>query len=399
MKFGLRSSFQKWILLSYFSIALVLCTLFSYPLSPDFSLDLRVIPFLIGGLYFRLSPYLGVLLILLRGYHGIDSGFYIGLAFYTLFIILIWKISPKFLKLSSNSRIFFSTLITMIHSILIIIYLEMNGLSYNPLDVWFAYLVVPPLGVAMSSYIVEMIQKNHQIQLQMVKAEKLEAIEQMGAAISHEIRNPLTTAIGFADLLEKDSFDPEKEKIYLSILKDELESAERVIQDFLMYSKPVMDKVEKLNVRNELLYVLKLLQPLSNLHSVKVITNFSTDGIIEGDRQNFHQCFISILKNSIEAMPNGGTLTIETERLSSKIYITIADSGIGMNEKQLKRLGQPYYSSQDLKTKGFGVMNAYHIIRSMNGTIDVQSQIGKGTVFTFSFRHLTSKSNRFLNIF
>jgi len=159
---------------------------------------------LIGGLYMGLSPILGLLIIIIRGFHGIDLGFYLAVIFYGLFSYLLWYVSPWFLKRTPKFRILFSVGLTFIISLIIIIGLEFIATPNHKFDVWFAYLLVPPLGVAMLSYIMEVIEKNILLRQRLVKAEKLDAVEQMGAAISHEIRNPLTSAIGFLQLLEDD---------------------------------------------------------------------------------------------------------------------------------------------------------------------------------------------------
>lgn len=369
----------------YFIVSLVLCNIFSYRLNDGMVLDLRIIPFMIGGLYLRLGPILGLMIIIIRGFHGIDIGFYMAVIFYGLFSFLLWRISPWFLKRASKDRILFSVCVTLLVSFVILVSLENLAPPDNSLDLWFAYLFVPPLGVAMISYIIEVIKKNTLLQQRLVKAEKLEAVEQMGAAISHEIRNPLTSAIGFVQLLQDDSIESEKRTQYLSILKGELESAERVIQDYLTFSKPFIESVEELDIHEELNQVLKLIQPIANRHSIKVSTRFSSNGLIEGDKQKFHQCFINVIKNAVESMPNGGDLFLETISTKTTISIRIQDTGEGMTKEQLNRLGEPYYSTKGASGTGLGVMVVYSIVRAMNGTIEVKSEVGKGTVFQFSF--------------
>ena len=83
----------------------------------------------------------------------------------------------------------------------------------------------------------------------------------------------------------------------MSIVKDELNSAERVIQDYLTFAKPSLDKIEELNVKSELRQIINILPPIANQNSVEIITDFSVIGFIKGDRQKFRQCFINVLKN------------------------------------------------------------------------------------------------------
>lgn len=378
---------HKRAALFYFVFSLILCSLFSYPIQSEYVLDLRIIPFLLGGLYLRFSPILGFLVIFFRAFHGIDVGFFIAVAFYSVFSFFIWYISPWFLKLTSNIRILFSTGITLLISIGILFTLALNIVSPDQLlDMFIAYVVVPPLGVAMLSYVIEVREKIQQLQQQLIIEEKLAAVEQMGAAISHEIRNPLTTAIGFIELLDQGSLDKDKRTKYLSIIKDELDSAESIIQDYLTFSKPIIESTEELDIQKELTHIIKLLQPLANYHSVKVTTDFSSNGMIQGDQSKFHQCFINIIKSSIESMLQGGTLVIKTTATQSKIIIAIQDKETVLSNEQINRLGEPHYSTKGPTGTGLNMMVAYSILRAMRGTIEVQSEIGKGTISQFHFK-------------
>ena len=164
--------FYKGTTVFYFIASLVLCYIFSYQFNDGMVLDLRIVPFLIGGLYLGLSPILGLLIIIIRGFHGIDIGFWVAVVFYTLFSYLIWRISPWFVKLPSKCRILFNVGVTLLVSLLILIGLEVLASPQHSLDIWFAYLFVPPLGVAMISYIIEVIEKNKYLRQRLVKSEK-----------------------------------------------------------------------------------------------------------------------------------------------------------------------------------------------------------------------------------
>src|SRR5690606_15181647 len=97
------------------------------------------------------------------------------------------------------------------------------------------------------------------------------------------------------------------------------------------------------------------------------------------------QCFVNLMKNAIEAMPNGGILSVYSTVVNGKsVVIRIKDTGIGMDDKQLSRLGEPYFSTKDIKGTGLGMMVVYRIIESMNGFIEVESEVGKGTCFTIT---------------
>lgn len=387
-----KFSFSKWPLFFWCVGLLWTCFQFSYHPTPTMQLDLRVIPVLIGGLYFGMGPLLSVTVIIIRGFYGIDSGFILNLLLYFLLAFVLWRLYPWFWKQPPKRRITFSVSLGLILGMLPAISMEIiSPSSVNRFDAWFAYLVIPPLGIGMISYIIEFVRKNLQMRKNLIKSEKLEAVEQMGAAISHEIRNPLTAAIGFVQLLKENNLPTYKRMQYLSIIKEELESAERVIQDYLTFSKPSIELVEYIDVKTELTKVINILKPTANQYSVEIDTNFAWGGFIKGDRQKFHQCFLNVVKNAIESMPRGGNLFIESKQSKSHLLITVKDTGEGMTKEQLDRLGEPYYSTKGSKGTGLGMMVVYSIVRAMNGTIRVQSEVGVGTVFLIVF-HAASSS-------
>lgn len=369
----------------FFIASLWVSFAFSYELSPSLRLDLRNIPVVIGGLYMGIGPLLAIVTVLIRGVFGLDIGFLTNLLLYGFLFVFLWRIHPWFWRQTPKNRIFYSVILTTFISIATLVCIIFVNPIFLRWDVWIAYMVVPPLGVGIISYSIEFVRKNLLIRQHLVKSKKLEAVEQMGAAISHEIRNPLTAALGFVQLLQEDDLDVKKRNLYLSLVKGELESAERVIQDYLTFSKPSLHSLEELNVSEELGHVLTILQPMTNQNSVQVTTKFSPIGLIKGDRQKFHQCFLNIIKNAIESMPNGGFLYIETESNSTQVTIRIKDTGVGMTKEQIERLGEPYYSTKEAKGTGLGMMVVYSIVRAMKGTIRVHSEPEKGTTFNISF--------------
>ncbi|MCZ8542406.1 sensor histidine kinase [Psychrobacillus psychrodurans] len=378
------------IFISLLIISLMLCFIFTYRIEgSNVVFDLRKIPFIVGSLYMGFGPFLAAFIMLVRGFLGIDYGFWMTVLYYGGLAILFWRISSWFLKQSPKQRVLFSVGVTFLFSFAQTFTMGIWHLPHSSTEVWFAYLVIQPIGVGIISYIIEEIIMTIQLRQRTMKSKRLEAVERMGAAISHEIRNPLTAAIGFVQLLQNDSISKENYTQYLSIIKNELKSAERVIQEYLNFSNPEIKSMEPLLLQEELEQVVQLLQPLAKRNSVKIVSMFSPGEEIEGDKQKFHQCLVNIMKNAIEAMPKGGILTVETESTQTTVSILIKDTGSGMTLEQVTRLGEPYYSTKGSKGTGLGITVVYSIVRAMNGTIHVESKIGEGTTFKFTFPSLS----------
>ncbi|MDF2788658.1 MAG: histidine kinase [Neobacillus sp.] len=371
-------------------LVLWICIQFSYNPVPYARYDLRIIPIVIGGLYLGIGLIVVIAMIIIRSFYGLDTGLMATILLYVPLAITYFRLTPWFWKQSSNRRISVAICLGIILGILTTGGELIRSTGSPWYDVLLAFFVIPPLGIGLIAYSIEYIKKSVELKSELIKVEKLKAVEQMGAAISHEIRNPLTAASGFVQLLNDDYLPRHKRREYLSIVKDELHSAERVIQDYLTFAKPSLASIEELNVKNELKQIISIVTPMANQNSVEIITNFSVIGFIKGDRQRFRQCFINILKNAVEAMPNGGQLFIETNFSQDYVTICIKDTGIGMTSEQLERLGEPYYSTKGKNGTGLGMMVVYSIVRAMHGLIRVESELDAGSTFYIEFPTITS---------
>ena len=376
----------KLISIIYCFSSLLICYAFSYPITDHVLFDIRNIPFVIGSLYIGIGPYLGLAAMVIRAFFGIDFGFWMALLFYTIFALLFWKVHPWFIEKDRRQRVLIAIGFTYIVSIIQILPLYFILKGFPIFDINFAFLFIQPLGVGMIAYFLEDRDKFIIHGQRLITLERQETTEKMGATISHEIRNPLTAAIGFVQLLHNDSLPLETKKQYLEIVRSELQSAERVIQDYLTISKVIPETESTIFINKSLTKAIEMLTPSAQKNAVNIVTNFAEESLVIGDSQKFHQCLVNIMKNGIESMPSGGTLTIETAISASNVVITIKDTGSGMTDEQLSRIGEPYFSTKGKQGTGLGILVVFSIIRSMNGNIHVESEVDVGTTFELNFR-------------
>lgn len=375
----------KWRMFIYFSLAVLLCLLFSKEISNQIRVDLREIPLILGGLYFGIGTPIACMIIVIRAFMGINHGFWITLGVYILLSIIVEKLHVSFFKKSIQWRLKVSILLSILIPVLFMICYILLGEPIQRIDAWIVMILVPTIGTAIIAYTFESIYRNLIIRDKVVKAQKLEAVSHMGAAFSHEIRNPITVVKGFLQLIGEDQQLQNKTKEYVHISIMELNRAERVIKDYLTFAKPSLEVIEEMDIHREINHVLMVLEPLCNMNTIDIERIYGPIGMIQGDKHKIHQCFINIFKNSIEAMPTGGKLTIQTEINKTYIHIKITDTGMGMTENEISRLGEPFYTTKEAKGTGLGLMVSYSIIRAMNGMVRASSQKGKGTTFTISF--------------
>lgn len=205
-------------MITLFIVTIWLCIQFSYAPVSYARFDLRMIPIVLGGLYVGIGPLLVIAMIGIRSLYGVDIGLWQTLAFYVPLALILWRLYPWFLKQPPTKRIFFTICIGMSLGILSVVGMSFDNLSVNQFDAWFGFLIMPSLGIGIISYGIEFVRKTNEMQQQLIKTEKLKAVEQMGAAISHEIRNPLTAASGFVQLMQDDYLSRQKEKNILPSL-------------------------------------------------------------------------------------------------------------------------------------------------------------------------------------
>jgi two-component system, sporulation sensor kinase B len=218
------------------------------------------------------------------------------------------------------------------------------------------------------------------LQQELQRAEKMNAIGQLAASVAHEIRNPMTVVKGFLQIfLAKDM--SEEEHMYLRLMIEELNRAETIINDYLSLAKPDLGKLELIDSRDMAEKVMDLMTSYSMMSkNISLHTELKTDVKIRGNKNELKQVLINILKNGIEAMKDGGKLSLILEKQESYGVFIIRDTGIGMTEEELSRLGTAFYSLKERGT-GMGLMVCYQIVERMKGHIKVSSKKGEGTTF------------------
>lgn len=221
------------------------------------------------------------------------------------------------------------------------------------------------------------------------KSDTLAAIGQLAAGVAHEVRNPLTVIKGFIQLFQINKEDQEK---YFDLMLSEIERIEAILQEFLSIAKTDEISTEKKNIYQLFKNVVSLMNTKAIMTNIQVeLYTDSKDIIIECSENQLKQVFINILQNSIEAMPDGGRISIHIKEIGKDgIIISVIDKGIGIPEERIKRLGEPFYSTKE-KGTGIGLMLSYKIIESHQGNISIMSEVGVGTTVTIYLPKIQSK--------
>lgn len=374
---------KGWVIALFPVLSLILCMLFPVSINKDLVWDLRWIPFILGCLYggYKLGFSLLFLVLTIRFFQG-GIGFYIVFLNFTFITIISSLLSKYYLKVKINKKVAISISLTIL--CLFNSYFLTTILFNLPLDkqFWLKFITIHLIGMAISTLLWEVIRTNFQVLQKLIKAEKIQMVGHLAASISHEVRNPLTVSRGFIQLLSED-ISAQSRKEYSEIALKELDRATEVINDYLTFAKPTLEKVEKINIHDEIQHAVNVITPLATMNGVEITLSLLEENqyFTKGEKKKFQQCLINILKNGIESMEDNGHLKIYQSYSNNMIKIDIQDEGRGMTQEQINRLGEPYFTTKE-KGTGLGMMVSYSIIKGMNGTIKVSSEYGKGTCFT-----------------
>lgn len=377
--------------------SIVLCMTFPISFSSGFNFDLRQIPFILGVLYFGFRAGIWLYLGLIAYRFLLDGGgIYVSFLTVTLILLSVSFLRTMYLNLSVQKKMTVTVILSLLFGSLTTITTDL--FSYVPNHFSIEYLALQMFGMWLTTYLVEtVVRKNIEIRDEVIKVEKMKLISQLAASISHEVRNPLTTSRGLLQLMNETEFSIEKKKELFGLAISELDRAQLIITDFLSLAKSQHENKETLNIIEEMKHVFDVMVPYANMRSVEIHTKFNhNEYYISGEKQRLRQCFLNIIKNCIEAIHDQGTVQIHILHLKNNVVVEITDSGCGMTKEQVQRLGTPYYSMKENGT-GMGMMVVYNIINSMQGHINISSEIDKGTSFTITFPLIESEKAPVLN--
>lgn len=216
----------------------------------------------------------------------------------------------------------------------------------------------------------------------MKERERLVIIGQMAAGMAHELKNPLTSIRGFAQILSGKNLDPEIRE-YLKIMVSEASRMNQVIQDFLQLARPKQPEFKKVVINEILGEIISIIEPQAFLKNVLVrVKNDQAIPCALMDPSQIKQVLLNLVQNAIEAMENGGALDIETILIPEKkeICLKVSDTGCGIPRDELAQLNIPFYTTKADGT-GLGLSISASIVDLHHGRMEVQSREGKGTTF------------------
>lgn len=210
----------------------------------------------------------------------------------------------------------------------------------------------------------------------LLQSEKLSIVGELAAGVAHEIRNPLTTIKGFVQLNRVVGGSVQYNDLVLS----ELERIESITTELLSLGKPQAVTLSQTNLGRLVENTLEIMAPQAVMSNIEIEFQAPDEPIFITCEQNqVKQVFLNILKNAMEAMPSGGGIRVELKKSGEdQCQVRFQDSGYGIPEELLPRLGEPFYTLKE-KGTGLGLMICHKIIQQHHGQIHYRSKVGEGT--------------------
>lgn len=212
------------------------------------------------------------------------------------------------------------------------------------------------------------------------RSDRLAALGLFLSGIAHEVRNPLTSIKGFLQLLlSRKLILPEGINAASLVIK-ETERLNKLLTDLLSFASPAPAKIERKNVLEILERTLTLLEDQIKRQGVEVVKELENLPQVEVDEQKLEQVFYNILLNAVQAMPDGGKLTLKARLFDEEAVISFSDTGPGIPEEHLDKVFDPFFTTKDRGT-GLGLAVSHRMMEALGGKIEVQSKKGEGATF------------------
>jgi len=233
---------------------------------------------------------------------------------------------------------------------------------------------------------------------QMVRVEKMASLGNLASSVAHELNNPLEGILTFARLLikriRKTPLPPEQLESYcddLRLVADEAQRCGNIVKNLLVFARQGGMAFQTTRIRTIVERCALLINHYAEMNNVKVVTSCTDDDEIVCDPGQIQQVLIALMMNAVEAMgtpsahAGSGTLTVEVKRLKEKLVFKVIDNGMGMHDDVKAHIFEPFFTTKsEGKGVGLGLAIAYGIIERHHGSIDVDSTVGKGTMFTLT---------------
>ncbi len=240
-----------------------------------------------------------------------------------------------------------------------------------------------------------LVQHESALQTELLHAEKLAGIGSFAAGIAHDINNPLQLILGLAENLA-DERDLEAVHAQALDIIDAVKRTTAICRDLTSYSRRTSLRQDCLvGVNGKLDEALKIARYAVALQDIDIRKHYQPDVVVKGNPDELLHVFVNLITNAVQAMEHHGALTLETSAVAGTTQIRVSDTGCGIAPELLGRIFEPFFTTKPPgKGTGLGLYNLQNVVRRMNGSITVDSQLGHGSTFTLTFHDESDADGR-----
>lgn len=227
-------------------------------------------------------------------------------------------------------------------------------------------------------------------QLQLERSHKLSLAGQIAAGVAHEIKNPLASIKGAADILSDPSSSPADQAEFRDLLHAEIRRIDGTVKDFLEFARPRETLLETMNLSDALKAPLRQIEPQAREKNLRLDHEIEPQLHIQGDGEKIHQLVLNLLLNAVQASPPGGEIRVVlASQGPSRVVLEVVDHGAGVSAEHLPSVFEPFFTTRTSGT-GLGLPIAKGIVERHGGQIALESSSGQGTRVRVSFPRLAA---------
>ncbi|OHB68930.1 MAG: hypothetical protein A2W17_06120 [Planctomycetes bacterium RBG_16_41_13] len=231
------------------------------------------------------------------------------------------------------------------------------------------------------------------LESQLLEAEKLASTGRVVASVAHEINNPLEGIINYLQLLLERMGEKDEKRKYVELVMDGIYRIAGIVRSLLDSNLHIMEEKGDHDINYHIQNVVNLLQEKLSQSKIKVIQTIDKNiSHVKCHPSKLEQVFTNLILNSLDAMPNGGSINITAQAKDSYLQIEFADNGCGIREKDLPNIFEPFFSTKKGTGAGLGLWICYNIIAEHAGKISVKSTLNAGTTFQIQLPILNTDS-------
>ncbi len=233
------------------------------------------------------------------------------------------------------------------------------------------------------------------LQKQLIHADRLSTIGQLAAGVAHELNEPLGSILGFAQLAQKIPGLPHQSSQDLERIITASLHAREIVKKLLIFARQMPTRRSKVDLNEIVEGGLYFIESRCAKEGIRLVKRLADDlSLIEADQAQINQILVNLVVNAVQAMPNGGVLTITSANTGDGISLVIEDTGIGMSEDILSKIFLPFFTTKDVgQGTGLGLPVVHGIVTSHGGSISVQSKPGHGSRFEIQLPFMIPKAS------